>query len=100
VPRLIGIEHARAHVHGLGRYTQRLGQLLQHMRRWLAQTALDLAEVRVGDTGLLGQLPQGELSASSPLADEVAERPHCSTNIQLVHELSCLPTASMCKPEN
>ena len=46
---------------GVGRQVERFGDGADDCYRRLMQTSLDLAQVRVGDAGQLGQLPQGEL---------------------------------------
>ena len=65
VVALGGLEDAGPDVQRLRRDPQRLGELLQHVGRRLAQPALDLAEVRVGNPGLVGELAQRELGAAT-----------------------------------
>src|SRR4029079_18678485 len=60
---------------------QRLGDLLQDLRRRLAQAALDLTEVRVRDARHVGELPQREAGAAALLADELTEVPHPSLDV-------------------
>src|SRR5438105_4647217 len=52
------LEDARLHVERLGRDAEGLGDLLEDLGRRLAQAALDLAEVGVGDVRQLRQLAQ------------------------------------------
>src|SRR3954451_9682653 len=54
----------------LGGDAERLGELLEHLGRGTPQTVLDLAQVGVGDPGLLGELPQGH-AGRDPLLPEV-----------------------------
>ena len=61
-PELTLLEQSGLHVELLGGDPQRLGELLQDLRAGLAQAALDLAQVGVGDAGLLGQTAQRELA--------------------------------------
>jgi hypothetical protein len=44
----------------LGGDAQRLGQLLEHLGRRAPQAPLDLAQVGVGDAGLLSELTHGQ----------------------------------------
>src|SRR5690606_7862302 len=55
-------------VEGLGRDLQGPGDLLEDLRGRLAQAPLDLAQVRVRDPGLLGQLAQGQVPDAALLA--------------------------------
>ena len=50
-----------------------LGDLLQDLGGGLAQTTLDLAQVGVGDAGLLGELPQGEARCDALLLEVVTQ---------------------------
>ena len=56
------VEDPGLHVQRLGRDPQRLGELLQDVGARLAQPALDLAQIRVGHPGGVGELPQRELA--------------------------------------
>src|SRR6185437_14200022 len=75
VPRAV-LQDAGLHVECLGGDPQPLGDLLQDLRARLAQAALDLAQVRVGDPGLLGQLPQRDLRLLPLLLDVVPDAVH------------------------
>src|SRR3954451_12309162 len=77
---VLGIEDPGSDIERLRRDPQRLRQLLQHLGGGFAQAALDLAEVGVGDSGLLCQLTQGELGRAPLSGDELAE------GVQLVAE--------------
>src|SRR5699024_1432300 len=46
------------------------GDLRQHLRGGLAETAFDLTQVRVRDAGTLGELPDGHLGRLTLCADE------------------------------
>ena len=75
VPGQVGVavgplEDARLDVEGLGRDAQRLGDLLEDLRRRAAQAPFDLAQVGVGDPGQLGQAPQRQPRRAPLLADE------------------------------
>ena len=52
------LEDARLHVERLGGDAQRLGDLLEDLGRGPAQAAFDLAQVRIGDAGQLGEPAQ------------------------------------------
>ena len=69
----VGIEDAGALVQRLGADLQRLGDLLEDLRRRLAQPTLDLRQVRVAHPGGLGQTPHAHARDLSLRADEVAE---------------------------
>ena len=71
---IIWIENAGAHVQRFCRHPQRLGELLQHLCRGLAEAALDLAQIGIGDTGLFCQLPQRQLRRPALSGDELTER--------------------------
>ena len=60
-------------VERLGGDPQRLGDLLEDLGGRLAQAALDLAEVRVGDPGQVGEAAEGQTGAAPLLADERTE---------------------------
>ncbi len=84
VPVPLGVEDAGADVQRLGGDPQRLGDLLQHLRTRLAQPALDLAQIRIGHPGGIGELPQRQLRVAPLLAQVVTEiadveRCHAST---------------------
>ena len=49
------------------------GKLCQHLGRGFAQSALDLAQVGIGDPGLFGELPQGQLRRPALRRDELPE---------------------------
>jgi hypothetical protein len=55
--------------------------LLQHLCGGLAQPAFDLAQVRVGDAGLLGELTQRQLRCPTLRGNELTER------VELVRDL-------------
>ena len=63
------------HVERLRGDPHRLGDLLQHLGGGLAQAALDLAQVRVGHPGLLGQLAERQPCELPLLLEVVTERP-------------------------
>ena len=75
-PRLpvVGVDDAGADVELLGGDPQRAGQLLEHLGRRLAQAALDLAEVGVAHSDLVGELSQRELAPRALLLEVVAQR--------------------------
>src|SRR5207237_8215320 len=64
---------ARLDVQRLGGDAQAAGNLLEDLGARLAEAALDLAEVGVGDARRLGQLAQRHLGGSALLADEQPE---------------------------
>jgi hypothetical protein len=61
-------------VEGVGRELQVLRDGLDHLLRRLAQAALDLRQIRVGDAGEVRQLAHGELLQLALAADELAQR--------------------------
>lgn len=67
------IENPGAYVERLGRDPQGLGDLLQNLGTRLAQAAFDLAEVGIGHSGGVGELPQGELRGTPLLTQVLAE---------------------------
>ena len=52
---------------------KRLGQLLQHLGRGLAEASLDLAQVWIGDAGLFRELPQRQLRSPTLTGNELTE---------------------------
>src|SRR5689334_10584521 len=70
---VVSLEDAGPHVELLGRDPQTLGDLLQDVRAGLAQPALDLRQIRIGNTGNPSQLAQGDLRLLTLLADEFAD---------------------------
>lgn len=84
VPVALGVEDAGPHVQRLGGDPQGLGDLLQHLRARLAQPALDLAQIRIGHPGGIGELPERQLRGAplfTQIVTEIAdvERCHAST---------------------
>ena len=71
---LAGLEDAGPDVELLGGDPQPLGDLLQDVRARLAQPALDLREVRVGNAGEPGELTQRDLGLLALLPDEFSDR--------------------------
>jgi hypothetical protein len=69
-----GVDQARLRHQRLRGDVQGIGDGLEHADRGLVQAPLDLAQVRVGQAGHLGQLPQRQISPLALLADEGAER--------------------------
>src|SRR5690242_10497396 len=67
------VEDPGPHVERLGGDPQGLRDLLEHLGTRLAQTALDLAEIRIGHPGGVGELPQGELRGTPLLTQVLAE---------------------------
>jgi hypothetical protein len=61
---------------GLGREVEGVGDRLEHPDRRLVQAPLQLAQVRVGDLGHLGQLPQRQVGQLALGPDEGAEGLH------------------------
>src|SRR5439155_23970701 len=70
------LQDSGPHVERLGRDAQRLGDLLEDLGRRLPQATLDLAQVRVGDPGLLRELPQRQPGHAPLLADELTQVAH------------------------
>jgi hypothetical protein len=68
-----GLEDAGLDVERLGRDAQRLGDLLEDLRRRTAQAPLDLAQVRVGDPGQLRQPAQRQSRRGALFPDERTE---------------------------
>src|SRR5699024_10702495 len=58
---LPSFEDPRTGIEHLGRPPEPSGDLRQHLRGGLAETAFDLTQVRVRDAGTLGELPDGHL---------------------------------------
>jgi hypothetical protein len=71
--RAIGVENTGLHVQGLGADREPLGNLLQHISRWLPETALNLAEIRVRHTGQFGQPPNADARHFTLRSDELPE---------------------------
>src|SRR6478752_8860911 len=94
---LLETDDPRSHVELLGGDAQRLGQLLQDLCRRPAQPALDLAQVRVGDACLLGELTQRQLRADALLPEVVAEGLDGVADLAHCHTPTVLATASTCK---
>ena len=67
------LEDAGLHVEGLGGDAQRLGDLLEDLGGGPPQSPLDLAEIRIGDAGQLGEPAQREAGGAPLLADERAQ---------------------------
>src|SRR5205823_3065265 len=67
------LEDAGAHIQGLRLDAEGLGDLLEDLGRWLAQAALDLAQIRVRDSGQLREASQREPVVAALLTDELAE---------------------------
>src|SRR6185503_11064256 len=67
------VEYAGPDVEGLGRDAQTPRDALQNFRRGLAQAALDLTQIGIGDTGALAQLAQRQARVPSLIANELAE---------------------------
>ncbi len=67
------LEDAGLDVEGLGRDTQRLGDLLENLRGRASQPPLDLTQIRVRDPGQFGESSQRQPGASSLLANERTE---------------------------
>src|SRR3954447_13245330 len=57
---LVEVQDPGADIQGLRRDAKPFRELLEHLCRGSAQSAFDLAEVRVRDSGLLGELPERE----------------------------------------
>src|SRR3954451_3419412 len=93
------VEDPRLHVERLGGDAQRLGDLLEDLRARLAQPALDLAEVGVGDTGELRQLPKRHVGRGTLLADVVTEVAYVAdfAHVQPGHVATLVGTANSCK---
>src|SRR5690242_14517556 len=68
-----GIQQAGLREHGLCRYVERLGDVLEDVRRRLVHAALELAQVRVRDLRHLGQLPEREIRELALRLQELAE---------------------------
>ena len=67
------LEDPGLHVQRLGRDAQRLGDLLEDVGTGLAQPSLDLAQIRVGDTGTLAKASQRQSGRAALVTDELAE---------------------------
>ena len=81
---VFGVEDAGLDVQRLGRDPEGLGELLEHLGRRLAQTPFDLAQVGIGDAGLLGELSDGDAGRLALVGDV---RPQ---GLQLLTQLRCL----------
>ena len=95
---VVEVQDPGADVERLRRDAEPFRELLQHLCRGPAQPAFDLAQVRVRDTGLLGQLPQRELRRDPLLAQVVAEGLDGLPDSELCHASIVLTPASRCKP--
>lgn len=93
VPVPLGVEDAGPDVQRLGGDPQRLGDLLQHLRARLAQPALDLAQIRVGHPGGIGELPQRQLRSAPLLAQIVTE----IADVERCHASTVQHPANYCK---
>ena len=72
---------------------------LEHLGRGPTQSTLDLAQVRVRDTGLLSELAQRQLGCHALLAEVLAEVAHGGPDSELGHDSILLTPASRVKPE-
>src|SRR4051794_7641483 len=70
---LVEVQDPGADVQRLRRDAKPFRELLQHLCRGSAQSTFDLAEVRIGDSGLLGELTERELGGEPLLPQVVAE---------------------------
>jgi hypothetical protein len=61
-------------VQRVGRQLQVVRDRIEHLLRRLAQPALDLRQIRVGDADQIRQLAHGELLQLALTADELAQR--------------------------
>jgi hypothetical protein len=96
---VVRVEDAGLHVDLLGGDPQRLGQRLEHLCRRPAKTAFDLAQVGVGNPGLLRELPQGQLGTDPLLPQVDPERLDGHPDLGLLGHISILLTfASTCNP--
>ena len=93
VPVPLGVEDAGADVQRLGGDPQGLGDLLQHLRARLAQSALDLAQVRIGHPGGVGELPERQLRVAPLLAQVLTE----IADVERCHDSTVHPCANYCK---
>ncbi len=64
------IEYSRACEQGRQRHPERVGDRTEHPERRLVAAALELAQVRVGDPGRLGEVAQGPSRGDALGADE------------------------------
>src|SRR6202000_710082 len=77
---------------------QSVGDLLQDLRARFAQSPLDLAQIRVGDTGQPGELAQRDLRLLALLPDVLADRLFSSASRFAVDlRTSVRAGASICK---
>jgi adenylate kinase len=67
------VDQARLRQQGLGGQVEPVRDRLEHAHRRLVQAALDLAQIRVGQAGPLGQLAQRQVGQLALRADEGAE---------------------------
>lgn len=93
VPVALGVEDPGADVQRLGGDAQRLGDLLEHLRAGLAQPALDLAQIRIGHPGGIGELPQRQLRVAPLLTQILTE----SADVQGCHIPTMTHPANNCK---
>src|SRR6202012_6048678 len=87
------LQDAGLYVQGLGRDPQALGDLLEDLGARLAEPALDLAEVGVGDARGLRELTERDLRLLPLLADVLPDRVHR----YLRHNPSISDSACYCK---
>src|SRR5262245_7346374 len=87
------VEDARAYIKGLCGDPQALRDLLENLSRRLAQAALDLAQIGVGDTSGVRELPDRELCDPPLLAKVVAK----GSNLERRHGASLPGPANNCK---
>ena len=67
----------------VGRELELLGDRVEHLLGWLAQSALDLRQIRIRDPGELGELPHAHGLQLTLTANERAERGFCSPGISI-----------------
>ena len=71
---IIRIEDAGTDIQRFRGHPKRLGQLLQHLSRRLAEASFDLAQVGIGDAGLFRELSQRQLRRTALTGDKFTER--------------------------
>src|SRR6266511_234624 len=81
------VEDARPDVEGLGADPQRLGDVLEDLGGGLAQPALDLRQVRVGDARQLGQVAHRQLRLAPLVADVAADVADLPSRVELVEAI-------------
>src|SRR5262249_55140793 len=67
------VEDARAHVKRFGRDLQTASDGLEDVGRWFAQSALDLAQIRIRNSRALAELAQRKTRVSALIANELTE---------------------------